>query len=75
MPPFEHMSQSWKFKQETFEKNAELCMTNASPYLLVVIIKVKMETVFNNYTFYGYMCVAIIIFQDGSSHVEYCFFK
>lgn len=27
MPPFEHMLQSWKFKQETLEKNAELCMT------------------------------------------------
>lgn len=37
MSPFEHMSQSWKFKQETLEKNAELCMTVGNQRVTVFV--------------------------------------
>lgn len=37
MPPFEHILQSWKFKQETLEKNAELCKTVADQCITIFV--------------------------------------
>lgn len=37
MPPFEHILQFWKFKQETLEKNAELCKTVADQCITIFV--------------------------------------